>query len=162
MFFNAYSFNQDIGLWRINNFNRIDNMFTSAVSFNQNIDTKEVTVGEETYNAWDIEEDYNHNFEIYSAFQSKWDYEIPFQVFRNSGIEENAYKNAVKSHPELQNDNESLIKNSTFIESFPNWYQVLAGVHYDHVLNVAPKIWDSDSDSEISSIDYESEGSSSD
>ena len=156
MFLAAYSFNQDIGLWKINDNNLIDNMFTSAVSFNQNIDTKEVTIGEETYTAWDIQED--NNFKRYSGYGSKWDYEIPYQAFSNSGIEENAYKNAKAKASSSKNP--KLEETIYFIESFPNWYRGSAEIHYDHVLNVAPKIWDSDSDSdsEISSKGYESEG----
>ena len=56
MFANNYSSNIDISNWDTSNVTKFNNMFYGAsnMAFNQDISTKEVTVGSRTYRAWDV------------------------------------------------------------------------------------------------------------
>ena len=47
-------FNQDIGNWDTSGATTLDGMFESNTAFDQDISTKEVTVGSRTYTAWDV------------------------------------------------------------------------------------------------------------
>ena len=48
-----YNFNGDISTWNTSNVTNMNLMFYKATDFNQNINTKEVTVNGNTYTAWD-------------------------------------------------------------------------------------------------------------
>jgi len=48
------NFNYDISKWDTSNVTNMKEMFKNATAFNQDISTKEVTVGGSTYMAWDV------------------------------------------------------------------------------------------------------------
>jgi surface protein len=50
---NSGKFNQDIGNWNTSKVTTMQSMFSNQADFNQDISTKEVTVGGSTYLAWD-------------------------------------------------------------------------------------------------------------
>jgi surface protein len=50
---NIGTFNQNIGNWNTSKVTTMNSMFQSQPNFNQDISTKEVTVGSNTYTAWD-------------------------------------------------------------------------------------------------------------
>jgi surface protein len=54
MFNGATTFDSDISSWDVSSVYNMRSMFDKANSFNQNINTKSVTVGGVTYNAWDV------------------------------------------------------------------------------------------------------------
>jgi hypothetical protein len=51
---NTGVFNQDIGNWNTSKVTTMLQTFTRQINFNQNINTKQVTVNGLTYNAWDV------------------------------------------------------------------------------------------------------------
>ena len=54
MFYNAKKFNKDISKWNVSKVLDMGYMFNYAQDFKQNINTQQVTVGENTYLAWDV------------------------------------------------------------------------------------------------------------
>ena len=54
MFSNAREFNKDISKWNVSKVLDMYAMFNYAQDFKQNINTQQVTVGENTYLAWDV------------------------------------------------------------------------------------------------------------
>ena len=75
----AMKFNADISLWDVSNVKDMSFMFNHALSFNQDISTKPVSVyGGKTYKAWDVSnvKDMSWMFNFAQAFNrdiSKWD-----------------------------------------------------------------------------------------
>ena len=72
-------FNQDISNWDTSAATTLNRMFKYSTTFNQNISTKEVTVGagtslERTYNAWDVKNVTSFNLMFYS--QRSFNYPI--------------------------------------------------------------------------------------
>lgn len=77
MFGRAYAFNQSLDKWNIGS-GTLNQMFSHASSFNQDLLTQQVTVGGKTYIAWDTSGVYNFNhvFNYATVFNgdiSNWD-----------------------------------------------------------------------------------------
>lgn len=70
MFGNNYSFNIDISNWDTSNVTTFHQMFYGGaghMAFNQDISTKEVTVGSRTYNAWNVSKGTNFRYMFYQC-----------------------------------------------------------------------------------------------
>mgnify|MGYP003630560488 FL=1 len=95
-FLHAYVFNQPIGNWQINTDSSVTmtGMFQNADTFNQEISQSMVTVGSETYKAWDVSEvtAMNAMFYLHNNFSkdiSNWNVKnvISFsQMFHTTGV----------------------------------------------------------------------------
>ena len=74
MFNDAQAFNQNIGGWNVSKVTNMELMFGNAYDFDQPINTKKVTVKDDTYTAWDVSN--VTNMELMFASAESFDQDI--------------------------------------------------------------------------------------
>ena len=109
-FLDAIAFNSDIGNWNISKVTAIFDMFWGASKFNQNINTKEVTLDNgTTYTAWDVS-----NKIAYGVFGDAIAFNQPLDKWNNLIIMRNMFDGATSFNQEIRMWDISKVENTGF------------------------------------------------
>ena len=105
----AIAFNSDIGNWNISKVTAIYDMFSGASKFNQNINTKEVTLGGTTYTAWDVSKKI-----AYGVFRDAIAFNQPLDKWNNLILMRNMFDGATSFNQEIRMWDISKVENNGF------------------------------------------------